>query len=153
MSACLSLAGRIVAALVLLLPACTTAGVATGLLGAWRAEVYELADGSQQQVSGQILCTRSDWTVLFLITADGQVQRGSGEGGSYLVEAEGRLVFHHLYNLSYGEELPGLPASPLRMQVHGEDGIVEPCRYQLAGDRLRLFFPSGNAMLFRRSSR
>lgn len=152
MRACLSSAAGIVVALTLLLPACTTAPPTNRLIGAWQAIAYDLADGSHHPVSGQIVFTESDWTILFFVNSDGQVVRGSGEGGSYLVEAEGRLVFYHMYNLSYGQELPGLPASPLRMQVHGEEGIAEPCRYQRIGNHLRLFFPSGNSMRFRRSS-
>jgi len=141
------------AGLALLFCSCTTATPRPELKGAWRAEVYDLADGSQHPVSGQIIFTDSDWTVLYFVTQDGQAQRASGEGGSYQLESAGRLVFHHLFNLSFGKDLPGLPASPLRMQIQGDAGIAEPCRYELSQDQLRLFFPSGNTMSFRRSSR
>lgn len=137
--------------LLFLLQSCNSTPPAPTIQGAWYAETYGLVDGSQHEVRGNILFTESDWSVLFFVMSDGQARRGSGEGGRYSLEAEDRLVFHHLYHLSYGEALSGLPASPLKMQLHEAGGVAEPCRFSLEEDRLQLFFPSGNSMTFRRS--
>ena len=85
-------------------------------------------------------------TVLFF-TMDGvgALERGAGEGGAYTLEGD-RLVFTHLYHLSGG-------STPLRMSAKlPEDAELEPCRIDLAGEILTIFFPSGNRMTFRRSS-
>ena len=121
--------------------------------GAWRAKTYLLADGTVHTVDGLIVFTERDWTVLFFVTGpDGQPRRGSGEGGSYTLSGD-RLVFTHLYNLSAGDEMDGLPASDLRMIVRGAAGAPEEaCRVARDADHLTVFFPSGNAMTFRRSS-
>ena len=84
--------------------------------GAWQAERYLLKDGTEHTVSGLIFFTERDWTVLFFVTTpDGQPRRGSGEGGTYTL-SEDRLVFTHLYHLSAGEEMEGLPATDARSE-------------------------------------
>ena len=56
--------------------------------------------------------------------------------------------------LSAGEEVGALSESPLRMEVHGEgEGATEPCRAVVGGDSMTIYFPSGNNMILRRSSR
>ncbi|MFQ5743460.1 MAG: hypothetical protein ACE5HV_07715 [Acidobacteriota bacterium] len=121
--------------------------------GAWRAESYILKEGVRHTVDGLLFFAERDWSVLFFVTgADGVPRRGSAEAGTYLLTAD-RLVFTHLYNLSGGEEMEGLPASDWRMQINQEeDAVIEPVRVEIAGDRLTLHFPSGNRMILRRSS-
>lgn len=121
--------------------------------GAWRTETYVLKDGTRHPVRGLIFFTDKDWTVLFFVTPDGQPpQRGSGEGGTYTL-AGNRLVFSHHYNLSAGKAVKGIPESPLRMEVRDAAAAPsEPCTLDRDGDRLTIHFPSGNSMIFRRSS-
>jgi hypothetical protein len=123
---------------------------APDIRGAWAAEAYRLADGPTHPVAGRIFFDKRDWQVLFFVLdADGSVHRGSGEGGGYVLQGDS-LVLTHLFNLSVGDAMEGLPESELRMTVRGEaDAPVEPTRVARAGDVLTLFFPSGNRMTFR----
>ena len=129
------------------------AAAAQDLQGAWRAETYVLAGGVSHTVDGMIFFTATDWTVLFFVLdQEGVGRRGSGEGGTYALEGD-RLTFRHRYNLSAGEEMEGLPASALRMQISDAAGAaVEPCTIELSEERLTIHFPSGNQMMFSRSS-
>ncbi len=123
------------------------------LVGAWATETYVLFDGTRHEVEGRIFFTEVDWTVLFFVTDDGEPRRGSAEGGTYRVSGED-LVFTHLYHLSVGEAMEGLPESPLRMDLRPPgEGAEEPSTFSVEGDRLTLFFPSGNRMEFSRASR
>ena len=107
-----------------------------GVEGAWHPEIYTLEDGTEQKVTGLIFFTEDD---------RGGLERGAGEGGTYTLEGD-RLVFTHLYHLSGG-------STPLKMSAKSpEDAELEPCRIELAGEILTIFFPSGNRMTFRRSS-
>ncbi len=119
--------------------------------GAWAPEVYVLADGTRHTVHGRIFFTDSEWQVLFFVMEGDDPRRGSGEGGTYTLDGD-HLVFTHLFNLSAGEAMAGLPESPLRMEVRQGGGAAEPTRIEIDGDRLILHFPSGNSMAFRRSS-
>jgi len=121
------------------------------LEGVWAAERYVLRDGPTHQVTGRIFFTQTEWTVLFFVVdEDGEPRRGSGEGGSYTLQGN-RLVFSHLFNLSTGEAMAGLPASPLRMESRAAlEAQTEPSTIEVSGDRLTIAFPSGNAMVFRR---
>lgn len=122
------------------------------LVGAWAPEAYVLADGTHHQVEGRIFFTDVDWTVLFFVTEDGAPRRGSAEGGTY-VAAGPDLVFTHLYHLSVGEAMEGLPESPLRMDLRPPgEGAEEPSTFTIEGNRMTLFFPSGNRMEFSRAS-
>jgi len=122
--------------------------------GAWHADTYILKGGQRYPAKGLIVFTRSEWLVLFFVTPDGKTpQRGSAEGGSYTL-SESALVFSHLYNLSSGQAIEGLPESPLRMELHDAAGApTEPSRVELSGDRMTIHFPSGNSLVFRRASR
>ena len=130
-----------------------SAALVQDIQGAWRAETYVLANGVSHTVDGMIFFTATDWTVLFFVLdQEGVGRRGSGEGGSYALEGD-RLTFRHRYNLSAGEEMEGLPASELRMQIrNAADEAVEPCTIELSEERLTIHFPSGNRMMFWRSS-
>ena len=121
--------------------------------GAWHADTYILKGGQHYPAKGLIVFTRSEWLVLFFVTPDGKTpQRGSAEGGSYTLTGSA-LVFTHLYNLSSGQAVEGLPESPLRMEVHDASGApTEPSRVELSGDRMTIHFPSGNSLIFRRGS-
>ncbi len=90
--------------------------------------------------------------MLFFVTEDGEPRRGSAEGGTYRASRPD-LVFTHLYHLSSGEAMAGLPESPLRMDVRPPGGgAEEPSTYEIEDGRLTLFFPSGNRMEFVRAS-
>ncbi len=127
-------------------------GVGASLIeGAWRAETYMLADGVSHDVDGTIVFAGSSWQVLFFVLDDDRVaRRGSAEGGSFVLDGE-RLTFRHRYNLSAGEEMDGLEAADLRMQIRDAAGeAVEPCTIELIDGRLTILFPSGNRMVFSR---
>lgn len=147
-----SLAALAVLSVAVSIPSGTAQAQAPGLIGAWTPQAYVLADGTRHTVDGRIFFTDVDWTVLFFVTDDREPRRGSAEGGTYT--ASGRdLVFTHLYHLSVGEAMEGLPESPLRLDLRPPgQGTEEPSTFDIAGDRLTLFFPSGNRMEFLRAS-
>ncbi len=124
--------------------------------GAWHPETYSLKDGTRYDVGGLIFFTESDWTVLFFVVDDeGEPQRGSGEGGTYTRDGE-NLVFTHLYNLSAGNAIGSLAETPLRFvfrEPADADAPTEKCRVEIDADRMTIYFPSGNHIIFRLSSR
>lgn len=123
--------------------------------GAWKPETYRLKSGPVHEVTGLISFTEKDWSVLFFIVTDEGPRRGSGEGGTYTLDGD-KLTFRHLYNLSGGHAVDGFEASELSMRVRpadAEDAPAEPCTITIEDDLLTIFFPSGNQMTFRRSSR
>ncbi len=133
-------------------PAAVAAQTAeTQLQGAWAAYEYLLADGARHAVRGRIIFTSGDWQVLFFVMDGDEPRRGSGEGGRYTIE-DGLVTFEHLFHLSVGDEMAGLPASPLTLTARSGTGPLEPTDLEIDGDRLTLRFPSGNAMMFTRSS-
>jgi hypothetical protein len=130
----------------------TRSGDAGDLLGSWKAESYTMKDGATHVVDGLIFFSRSDWSVVFFVVGDrGELMRGAAEAGTYTADDE-RLVLTHHYHLSSGRAVTGLPENPLRMELNrSATASVEPCTYSVKGDRLRIDFPSGNSMIFRRS--
>ena len=117
--------------------------------GIWGADSYVLATGAVHDVRGRIVFGEQEWQVLFFVVdADGNARRGSGEGGRYVMRGD-TVIFTHLFHLSAGDSLAGLPASALRMQTL-EEGAEEPTRVKVEDGRLTLFFPSGNRMTFQR---
>ena len=123
------------------------------ITGAWNPESYVLKDGTEYTVSGLIFFTETDWTVLFFVQdEDGNVRRGSGEGGTYTLDGD-LLTFTHFYNLSAGDALGSLAASPLRMSVReAAEAATEPCEVEVGEAKMTIRFPSGNRMVFARSS-
>lgn len=124
---------------------------AAAIRGIWAAERYLLAGGETLDVRGRIVFGEDEWQVLyFVVDSAGAALRGSGEGGPYGLRGD-TVVFRHGFLLQAGDSLPGLGATPLRMEVTppGETAR-EPTRFEIDGDALTLFFPSGNRMTFRR---
>ncbi len=123
----------------------------TKLQGAWKIEGYELKEGGAPRVRGSIVFGEHDWVVLFFVVdADGKPLRGSGEGGSYSLKGN-RLLFTHMYLMfSGGDPVDGLPLSQPEMKLDSRH--EEECRIELKGERLTIFFPSGNRLRFTRSS-
>ena len=121
--------------------------------GAWNAERYIMREGAEHRVEGRIFFTESDWQVVFFVVdGQGEVKRASAEGGTYTLEGND-LTFAHLHNFSTGEAMEGLEAAPLRMVYRElEDAPLEPSAVFVDGDELTLEFPSGNQLIFTRSS-
>lgn len=137
------------------------------LEGVWAAEQYRLASGPEHPLEGRIFFEDGEWQVLFFVIGAGSleasgdggpgaqsgegaavVRRGSAEGGRYEVRGD-TVVFRHLFHLSAGDSVAGLPASALRMEVTAAaEAVREPTRFVVDGDRLTLFFPSGNEIDF-----
>ncbi len=123
----------------------------TRLDGVWAAERYAMRDGTTHRVTGRIFFSGTEWTVLFFVMdQQGNPKRGSGEGGTFTLHGND-LVFSHLFHLSAGDEMDGLPATPLRMETHSAaQAQTEPSTIELNRNRLTIFFPSGNRMEFSR---
>lgn len=120
--------------------------------GGWRPEVYRLKGGTQHTVTGTLFFGPKEWSVLFFVMGDKVPLFGSSEGGTYALEGQ-QLHFTHLYHLSSGQAVPGVPASGPGLSVWtpgSKDTPSEVCKIDLQGDRLTIHFPSGNAMTFRR---
>lgn len=144
--------------LLLLLAACVVlaAQAVAGdreIRGAWHPDTYILKDGTRHPVRGLIVFTDRDWSVLFLIAPDGRTPlRGSAEAGRYSLTGN-RLVFSHLYNLSGGGAVKGIPESPFEMNLHAAgEAPSEACTVERTGSRMAIRFPSGNAMEFERAA-
>lgn len=107
---------------------------------------------------GEEGAAEGEWMVVFFVTGGesedpGAPLRGSAEGGQFFRDGE-TLTLTHAYHLSAGEAVGALPEAPLRMAMRSEREAAEhhrePCRFAVEGDRLTLFFPSGNSMVFSR---
>ncbi len=130
------------------------------IAGAWRPRTYRIGGETPAEltVDGRIRFdpgTPGEWFVLFFVVgADGTPQRGSAEGGQWFREGED-LVLTHAWHLSAGDAVDPLPEAPLRMAsrsfAEAAEGHREPCRTEVEGDRMTLFFPSGNSMTFLRA--
>ncbi len=119
--------------------------------GAWSLLEYRLADGRVHPLAGTIFFLAGRWQVaFFVLDADGAPQRASAEGGTYSIEGS-RLVFHHELNFSFGNELPGLPPSELRMSLRSADeAAAEPVAVEISAGTMLVDFPSGNRIRFER---
>ena len=121
--------------------------------GAWAAQTYVMRGGAEHRVEGRIFFTESDWQVVyFVVDEGGEVRRGSAEGGTYTLDGNS-LTFLHLHNLSTGAAMEGLEEMPLRMVYREpEEAAEEQATVQVVGNLLTLGFPSGNRLIFTRSS-
>lgn len=121
------------------------------LIGGWQAEHYYLKDGSDYPLLGQILFTRKNWTVLYIVVKDGKPQRGSGEGGDYTVEGNKVTFVHHFIASTPADGIPGLKAQELRAWRWDKE-LVEGATFDVKGEQMTLFMPSGNRLTWTRSS-
>lgn len=126
---------------------------AQDLRGAWRADSYVLKSGEVHQVEGLMIFSEGEWAVVYFVKDDeGKPQRGAGEGGPYTLDGN-ELVLTRDYLVIASDEIGELPEIPLRFDIPAvKDPVVEPCKIELADDRMTIEFPSGNQMGFRRSS-
>ena len=93
--------------------------------GAWSAERYIMKAGAEHRVEGRIFFTESDWQVVFFVVdEEGDIKRGSAEGGTYTLEGDA-LTFRHLHNFSTGEAMEGLEEAPLRMVYRDPEDASE----------------------------
>jgi hypothetical protein len=125
--------------------------VGNPLVGGWKADHYYLKDGSGYPLLGQILFTRNNWTVLFIVVKDGKPQRGSGEGGDYTVDGNKVVFVHHYVASTPAPAIAGLKEQPARA-LEWEPSHAENSTFDVQGDRLTLFMPSGNRLTWTRSS-
>ena len=130
----------------------SSAAIKERVKGVWDARTYLLADGTLHPVRGRIFFQGGHWQVLFFVVdASNCPQRGSGEGGAYMLAGD-RLTFRYELNLSVGDAVVGLPEAPLRMIArHPEQAVPETARVMVEGDALTLLFPSGNHLYFERT--
>jgi hypothetical protein len=139
-------------AVVTLLTLIAPARAATALEGSWKADRYYLKNGSEYPAAGQILFTGNQFSVVYLVLKDGKPQRGSGEAGDYSVDGE-KVVFTHRYLVTTpAEAIPGLEQQQLH---HAERSASDPttierATFKIEGERLTLFFPSGNRLTWTR---
>jgi hypothetical protein len=123
------------------------------LRGVWSADDYRLADGSSHPLHGRIFFGEREWTVLFfLLDERGEPLRGSGEGGWYTFDGEA-VTFAHLRILEEAVAVGSLGEShrvEVLLDPEGSIGEPEACRVELVGDRLAVYFPSGNRIRFTR---
>lgn len=128
---------------------CQMNSIENSLEGAWSTQMYTLKDGGQHVVKGHIFFTEKDWTVLFFVMDDeDKPQRGSAEGGTYLLIGDS-LEFKHHYNLSAGNAIGDLAQSPLRMEIRSAaEASQEKCSIKITQNQLSIYFPSGNSMTF-----
>ena len=120
--------------------------------GSWRPVVYQLHQGEREPVDGILFLDDGVWSVVFFVLDEsGEPVRGSGEGGSYTVDGDQLALTHH-FVLSAGQAVGKMHQDPLRMELYGDGGAagVEMCSFTIADDRLTLFFPSQNEMIFER---
>jgi hypothetical protein len=129
-------------------PPCSTENP---LVGGWKAENYYLKNGSSYHLLGQILFTSRNWTVLFIVVKDGKPQRGSGEGGDYTVDGNKVVFTHHYVASTPAPAIAGLKEQPARA-LEWEPSHAENSTFDVQGDRLTLFMPSGNRLTWTRSS-
>jgi hypothetical protein len=122
------------------------------LIGGWLAQSYYLKDGTEYPLLGQILFTRSNWTVLYIVVVDGKPQRGSGEGGEYTADENAVTFVHHYIASTPAPSVPGLKAQPQRTW-QWEPAVTEASSFEIKGDQLTLFMPSGNRLTWVRSSK
>ena len=123
------------------------AGETAKLRGSWKPLTYHQKDGPVLQVDGRLTFTDTEWTVLYFILQDGVPKQASGEAGTYQLDGD-ELVFLHRYYLAGQTEEP----PKIKVRPSGEE-YREECRISLDGDRLTVFFPSGNSMKLVRSSK
>jgi hypothetical protein len=128
-----------------------SASVGNSLVGGWKADHYYLKDGSSYPLLGQILFTRNNWTVLFIVVKDGKPQRGSGEGGDYTVDGNKVVFVHHYVASTAAPAITGLKEQAARA-LEWEPSHAESSTFDIQGDRLTLFMPSGNRLTWTRSS-
>jgi len=122
------------------------------LIGGWQAEHYYLKDGSNYPLLGQILFTEKNWMVIYIVVKDGKPQRGSGEGGDYIVNGNNVTFVHHYIVSTPADAIAGLGAQQLRAFKWDKE-LVEASTFEVKGDRMTLFMPSGNRLTWTRSSR
>lgn len=125
---------------------------ASPIEGVWIALQYVLASGDGHTLRGRIFFSGGDWTVVFFVLdEEGAARRASAEGGTYSV-VDDVVTFRHEYNFSRGDEIAGMAAAELRMDVTPRGSEAEePTRFSVDGSMLTLFFPSGNRMTFEKS--
>ena len=121
------------------------------LIGGWKADTYFLKDGSTYPLLGQIIFGEKNWSVLYIVLQDGKPQRGSGEGGDYVLDGKNLTFIHHFMISTLAPAIPGLKEQPMR-SLQWEKDLVEPASFEVVGDRMTLFMPSGNRLTWTRSS-
>ncbi len=127
----------------------TADGAVRGVRGCWRPQTYAVHTGHVYPLEGVLFFGDADWSAVLCLVDAGRAVWGAGLGGAYTLRAD-RLVFGHRFALSAGEPPPDVPGVS-RLIVRGAaEERTEECEIDLDDDRLRIRFPSGNAMVFAR---
>ena len=121
----------------------------TGRLpGAWEARRTELAGGADYPMAGHLVFGAEGWVAAWaMVDSAGAVHRVTGEHGRWS-PAEGGVELTVADRVTWGEERPGLTATPTRLETSvGETATVATAG---SGGLLVLRFPGWGRMRFLR---
>ncbi len=122
----------------------------TAISGFWLPKKYVMINGESKDVSGHISFGSNQWSVVFFILDDdGNPMNASAEGGEYLLE-KNNLTFWHSYNFS--DTSKGITGNLTKTVSSKDNRQKEFCHIELEEDTLVIYFPSGNAMIFSKST-
>ncbi len=112
------------------------------LRGVWKTLVY-VVGGEEHPMNGLFIFTARHFAANAFFRMSGGAQDDSNaNAGTYRTEGD-RIVFTQQVQIHVR---PGDEEQPI---VYGKD-VVEEARYEIEGDRLTVFFPSGNKYLCQR---
>ncbi len=122
----------------------------TPITGFWMPKKYVMTTGESKDVTGHISFGKDQWSVVFFVLdSAGNPASASAEGGEYQLE-NNNLTFWHSYNFS--DISKGTVGNLTKSISPDENRQKEFCHIELEENTLVIYFPSGNAMIFSKSS-
>ena len=112
-----------------------------------------MADGTLHRMEGLLVLLDGHWAAVHVLMDDRVARRGAGEGGTYAATTE-TIEFTHLWHVSAGLDVEGVPRDDLARLVRNEAAAArrERCRYHVDAEALSIAFPSGNRLRLSRTS-